>query len=149
MHFLLHLDSYLVEQDCRSHDQGLSCLDTCKISGQSPKTRKEHICTYITQETDTHKYPKSSLLKQIQLYLNCPLVPLSYHVQRMYTSHEQAHADRSIPRFSPAAARLILLPKKARHNDLGRPTLLICAPYWHCCLLVVSTVCNCFSDAVY
>ena len=84
------------------------------------------------------------------------LVPLSYHVQRIYTSHDQAHADKSIPRFSPAAARLILLPKKAGPRDLGRPTAtggvrpsgtdvylrcLLCAP----ASLTQSTECYCFS----
>ena len=88
--------------------------------------------------------------------MNCPVVPLSYHVQRIYTCHDQAHADESIPRFSPAAARLILLPKKAWHSDLGRPILAICAPFWGtavylCCLLcataslTLSTEWNCFS----
>ena len=87
--------------------------------------------------------------------MNCAVVPLSYHVQRIYTCHDQAHADKSIPRFSPAAARLILLPTKAWHSDLGRPILAICAPFWGtavylCCLLcataclTLSTECHCF-----
>ena len=43
-----------------------------------------------------------------------PTSALSYVVHCMYTSHDQAHADKSIPRFFRFAARLILLPKKAR-----------------------------------
>ena len=87
-----------------------------------------------------------------------PLVPLSYHVQRIYTSHDQAHADKSIPRFSPAAARLILLPKKAAPRDLGRPPATggvrpSGTAVYLCCLLcataslTLSTECNCFSTA--
>ena len=85
-----------------------------------------------------------------------PLVPLSYHVQRIYTSHDQAHAGKSIPRFSPAAARLILLPKKAPPRDLGRPIAServrpAGTAVYLCCLLcataslTLSTECNCFS----
>ena len=84
------------------------------------------------------------------------LVPLSYHVLHVYTYHDQAQADKSIPRFSPAADRLILLAKQAGPRDLGRPTAssgvrasgtavymccLLCAP----ASLTLSTECNCFS----
>ena len=85
-----------------------------------------------------------------------PQVPLSYHVQRMYTSHDQAHADKSIPRFSGSVARLILLPKKAAPRDLARPPATggvrpSGTAVYLCCLLcataslTLSTECNCFS----
>ena len=85
-----------------------------------------------------------------------PLVFLSYHVQCIYTSHDQAHADKSIPRFSPAAARLIPAPKKPTPRDLGRPTATGSVrpsgtAVYLCCLLRataslrLSTECNCFS----
>ena len=78
------------------------------------------------------------------------LVPLSYHVLHVYTYHDQAQADKSIPRFSPAAARLILLPKQAAPRDLGRPLhYQRRPPFDNRCLGLRSTVCNCFSDAVY
>ena len=124
--FLLDARSYELEQDYSSHDQGPSCQDTCKymtclgIASDMQVSEKNNLLFVNV----LGEIPMSIAFCLAGVRLR-PQVPLSYHVQRMYTSHDQAHADKSIPRFSPAAARLILLPKKARHNDLGRPTLLI------------------------
>ena len=85
-----------------------------------------------------------------------PTSALSYHVHRMYTSLDQAHADKSIPRFSRFAAQLILLPKKASPRDLARPPATggvrpSGTAAYLCCLLcataslTLSTECNCSS----
>ena len=90
----------------------------------------------ITHETDMHMYGKASLLKKIlQHYLNCPLVPLSHHAQRMYTCHDQAHADKSLAFLLPPLG-LYCFPRK-----LGRAIWAGLLPPEVCALLALLSTC--------
>ena len=84
-----------------------------------------------------------------------PTSALSYLVHRMYTSHDQAHADKSLAFLLPPLG-LYCFPRKLRRAIwaglcAGRGVRPSATAVYLCCLLcataslTLSTECNCFS----